>query len=611
MRTLFLKFPIFLDNSDKNLPVSEAILSLLKNKAQLFQTFPDSYIQAAAGEGLAGTGEVKSTGKSYFFASETPQNEFVPMKAEGTSFAVNKNKILAALSGGKIRLYDMNTYTPLDSFCKTGTDDGVLYWENDELIFRAEYIRIHYRFSNRQLYETNREETPSYTNLIYNGKGFLPNTSLTEINIFNAPSLTEGTLRYYDEGTMKEIYFPIGGEGNIKLRKFGSKLAAVTDSSRAKVYDLELKTVLSEYHYLMIKNVYWSETGEYLLLILTNGRVALVPAGKDNREIEFSETNQGKKPLDILYEDVRSARWLSLLGMERLLDILYEAVSSFRHPIPGLGKPLDLLHEADGVSILFSEIIFPKKGDCPIRDADWKNTARKPIFAAFSEGKGLIACYYRYGCESIVVLYNIKEGNKPVTFLTEPIYEKDSVNKPFYFDEDGEKLVLISSGRRIVLNTENYLWKKDGKHTLEKKSAIEEDITEKYFSEMKKWLPQNINMLQLQPVKKSLKDKASDICFSALMLLMFPYTHSLKSRISPKEFAEQRLKGLRLEKQGSLYWLVDTDNGIIQVFDSRGKCLCREQTGEKILAYELQGTSLKFLRDGTFSFETAELCRLS
>ncbi|MCD7885892.1 MAG: DUF4062 domain-containing protein [Lachnospiraceae bacterium] len=586
----------FIRLSPDNLPRLSRTLRLLWEKARLFQTFPDAYLQAAVEASLAGDEELAAVQKTCYFESEAPAGALVTMEVPGNSFALSSGKILAAVSEGVIRLYDMNTHVALDAAAKIGTNMGSLYWRGAELLCRSAYFRIHYRFAKGMLRETFREECPDMTHLLdADGQSFREAGGWEEKGcIFTDAQLRDGKICYVDpvDSRQKEVYLPLDARKNLYITVYGHLMAILTDGCLLQIYDMERRLVVAEYEYLMINRIYWSESGEDLLLDLTNGRVALV-----------------------------SSRWRwmekSLLAESRDRTIM------------------DRLLAADSASIIFTEFFsFARKGDYPIQHAFDTHQSRSPLYAAFSRKERWIACYYYYAGESIVKVYDLDEKKRTQVWLTDPIYQRDSVSTPFYASGDGKSLILISSGRKHVLDIASGRWRTLGHSDTEEetganngmshgksfpghsdtereRSAFNGKILTEYAEAIREWLPKIFRNKELQPQKKALRDRASDLL---TRWIERPFYHLMgakgKSYLNGKlnrELAHERLLSLPVLRQGDTFWLVDPEHGLIQVFDREGKCLAREQRNERILSYELDGQTLTILEEGTFAFAQVRL----
>ncbi|MCD8105390.1 MAG: DUF4062 domain-containing protein [Lachnospiraceae bacterium] len=567
----------FVDQTPYNMPWLLRTRRLLWEKARLLQTFPDSYLQAAAEARLAGDEELKAVGKTCHFVSESRSGEIVTMEIPGNSFAVSRDKILAVLSGGVLRLYDMKNHVALDAVRKTGTDMGALYWQGEELVCRTEYFRTRYRYTKGHLSEISREECPGMTHLLDADEQSIRDAGgwAERAQIFTDAELKEGKICYVDpvDNRQKEFSLPLDARKNLYLTVHGQMLALLTDGCLLQIYDMERKLVVAEYEYLMMERICWSESGEDLLLILSNGRVALVPCRGNGVEKPFSGESRNRTLMD------------------RLLA-------------------------ADSASIIFTEFSLSKKGDYPVQNPFNRNDSRAPLYAAFSREKGWIACYYYYAGESIVKVYDLDGEKKTQTFLADPIYQRDSVGSPFYASEDGERLILISFGREHVLDVAAGRWRA-GRQSAKRQetNALSEKIVTGYAELIQDWMPKIIRTEEPQPGKKALRDRILD---ALIRCMEIPFSRLMgmrrKSYLNGKlnaELARDRILALPLYRREDACWLVDPEHGLIQVFDSEGNCIGREQRNERILSYEMDGQALTILEEGTFAFERIYLRQIT
>ncbi|MCD8048053.1 MAG: hypothetical protein LUG52_00330 [Clostridia bacterium] len=555
-------------------PVSdkiEKIWALLCQKSIFIQTFCDCYMQLAAEAGIEDARILEKIGGKYFFETNISADNVFTMSIPGAEFAVNDEGILAVLTGGTIWLYDMRKHIALDIFCHVGSDMGTLYWKGNLLTFRGEYVRIRYLFGGKQLREISREDCVSQTLLARCDKK-LKGADWDEVKYFCEPNLYEKQLHYFDGTKIKHVVAPpLNIRRHLLMKNYNSILAVAEDGVELTVYDLERKLCLLKYDFLMIENMRFSESGKEILLITPDGKVALAPI-------------QGKEePMRGTYAD------------KKIWNYIW-----------------DIINNADGMSIMFSAISLPHKGDYPVEKFGQVNGTREPMFAAFSSKENWIAVYYRYAGESIVRLFTYDTRQLLRTFLTHPICQKDSLSEPFYSSGDGKELVLMSGGVAHIYNIKTDKWtiRKDWKSFED--NEIFDALNEKYKNMISRWQPQPLIDTTIQPQRKKIKDKLFDsvyVCFERVM----KHVCGLNNRIAAERDYCVLLKEKKcasIQQKADLLWLVDYKNGIVRVYDKNQEYLCGTQVSDKILAYETTGNMIKVLVGGNLNEEVLILHRL-
>ncbi|MCD8089308.1 MAG: hypothetical protein LUD81_01540, partial [Clostridiales bacterium] len=237
-----------------------------------------------------------------------------------------------------------------------------------------------------------------------------------------------------------------------------------------------------------------------------------------------------------------------------------------------------------------------------------EHMAGQPVCMAMSVKQDWFAAYYRKNLQSVVIIFRLSTGERTAYFRSDPIYRLEACKPVFYAADNGKKLVLVSQGKRHILDmtalfnkTEKKragsvrLWKKETARNGPNSSHILppevfKSLRTVYTEKMKRWLP----------------TEKREIFIMRYLRLLFGNKYSC---ISDKtQWALDRLGSLPVFAESeNRYWLIDEDHSMVHVCDSQGRWLCHYQAEQPFFAADVIGDTLYLLNKDTLKLREFKL----
>ena len=543
-------------------------LSLLYRNQVLFQSWPDCFMQSAVRAGLINKEVLIKTAKCWIEGAGIAEqkNGFYFPGISKSQFAVNDDRILAALQGGIIHIFDLNMHILTDASCNIGSDNGILYWNQGKLFFRGEYCRITLEYTNGELYLLKKEDCISWIELFnVQNRNFERAGGWIEYELMEK---NENVFIYEDNGTynMAELYYPPDKE--LSIYRKGILAAVIVDHTHIDILDVKHRIILGEYDCTVISGVSWAPSGREIIVVLENNYILTLSAHN--------------KKIPVILPFVSDEK-LKSYKIKRSLEIMIQT----------------------GIFMQSADLIN-HDGDRPLHNGPG-TVDYMPQQVAFSVKKDFLACYYRNGNDSIVRLFRFSDRKLLIQSFVDPIFKSDTVYPAFYFQKEGTELVLVEEETAHILEIENLTWrtemlKKDDSNSI--LNAIRKEAAER----MSIWIPLDKKDINLVPKRKRFKDRVNDMTGHIFMNLPHRFVFKAGNRsISDSELMRQKLLHLPVHEQGEFLWLIDSAHGLIHVCDKQGKWICHDQLDFPIKAVDVDDNGVHILMENLCEFVTLKL----
>ena len=241
------------------------------------------------------------------------------------------------------------------------------------------------------------------------------------------------------------------------------------------------------------------------------------------------------------------------------------------------------------------EILEIIQFSCPINKKDTPAYigsvlgSRRPIYVAFSMVGNRLACYYYYLNQGIIRLFRLNDRKLLAESTVDPIFWKDSVGRPIYFNEDGNVLVMLSRGKRHHWNMESLKWEHNVNVEVVSQTEFAHKLQKKYFNCVKTRLSVG-NSRNFQH-----KKNIWDIIRKTIILVFSPLVCSRQLDRNKDMLMYQSMQQIPVVESDGFWWIVDCYHSMIHVCDQNGCWVCHKQLQEEIFDFNVIGRTVYVL----------------
>ncbi len=534
--------------------VHRRMVSLLQDKAMLFQLWGDSFLPAVLEMDIYSYAKTEIYWQHvlrYHSKSLTHkkngEGKILITNASNMKIAVKNDGTLAILEGAVLKRYDLDLRSEIYPRCYIDTENASLYWQGENLIVRDEYSRIWFEDTGKELVQVKIEKCCSRTDLfsddvnkIIHAGGFTERDSIDY--------LSHTIFKYHSNGMLKRTELFYADVEDIRCFCHGFLCAVLLNQCKLDIIDLDQRLLLASYTVLNACHAYWNEQGTEILVTFEKDKVQ-----------KFSYNYDNSIPLENHYKSMESyiKGYKKRVGRKEVLEIMQISC-----PVNGKDTP------AYAGSILGS---------------------RRPLYAAFSIKGDRLACYYYYLNQGIIRLFRLDGRELLAESTVDPVFWNDSVGRPIYFNEDGSVLVLISRGKRHFWRMDTLKWVHHGKRPADSYTEMKVNLKEKYFNTVKTLLPVGNS-------KKFMTNINIGKIVRKVMLLAFsPLVCSKNIDRDNDMLLCESMRQVSVVESGGFWWIVDRHHSMIHVCDQEGHWVCHEQLHEEIFDFNVIGCTVYVL----------------
>lgn len=329
----------------------------------------------------------------------------------------------------------------------------------------------------------------------------------------------------------------------IVVRVHGVLAALILDGNRLEVVDLDEEVVLYRRDISVITRVEWAPSGKELLVV------------------RFGNT---------------------------LMRVTVDCTKKIGDmPSPPRSYPAYLLRQASDLFSVTGRQFYTLAAYLRLPDLRVLTAAQyAPLFGAMSVKQNWLACYYQMDTGSFLSVYRLTEFKrmfKPIK--TDKIDESGNIGIRLYPACDRNGLILVTKRKTMLLDLEQKRWLSapaSACHQPGQEPALYKQLCERYVDHA----AHKLRLSAEPPPKKAgfFQKKPKDTVLPC-----------------------QQLCSAEVSGDGTFFWLIDRYNGIVQVFDAQGRCLGKNMTSERILAYDYADRKLYLLLEKTERLITMHL----
>ncbi len=527
--------------------IHQKILSLLQEKAMLFQLWGESFLPAAVESGI--WSRMKKTdivwqymllyNSKHKIGKNIQESKMLLPNASNVKIAVKNDGTLAILEGTVLKRYDLNLCSEIYSRTYIDLTNAFLYWKGNTLIVRDEYNRLSFCDTGSELVQIKREQCHSLVDLYSDDIHKIIRAGGFEERDY-ADFFRNTIFEYHFNGTLKGTELFYSEIEDIKCFCHSYLCAVLLNHQILQIIDLNQRLVLASYAVYNACFAYWNEQGTQVLIVFERDKVQFFSYNYKN-PIPLANPQMSIKDHEKAYK--------KRIGRKKILEIF-----QFSCPV--------------------------NKKDTPV----YTNSvlgSRQPVFAAFTIKGNRLACYYYYLNQGSIRLFRLDNRELLAESTVDPIFWNDSVGRPIFFNEEGNEIIYISRGKKHIWKMDSLKWEHNVLEKTNSQSNFVTKLQERYFSCVESWLPSGSNR-KFQDQKNIRK-----VLRKMLMLILSPLVCSAQIDRDNNMLLRQSMRQVSVVESGDFWWIVDCHHSMIHVCDNSGCWVCHEQLQIEILDFNV------------------------